>query len=132
MDINTTFKIKFQNGKATIRFPDAMKRMTNTTLQCCSLYVQGDRKFNNICLFIVCDSSYFRDENFEKKLNILAEFPVRATSKFYPGRHPTLPLTSLPETLNLKIVNFDDEIQDLSAYATFEVKGKCRDRLLLI
>ena len=133
MNTKATFKVKFEHGLGMIRFPDALKRLSEATIRCCSLYVPGNRKINNQCLFLVCDSSYFRDPNFEKKLNIMTDFPMRATTKFFPaGQNPVLPLTINPENIHLKIVDFDDNVQDISAIGVFEIECKCRDKLLLI
>ena len=63
----------------------------------------------------------------------MTDFPMRATTKFYSaGRNPILPLNINPENIHLKIVNFDDDVQDISAIGVFEIEGKCRDKLLLI
>ena len=133
MNTKATFKVKFEHGLGMIRFPDALKRLSEATIRCCSLYIPGDRKSSNQCFFLVCDSSYFRDPSFEKKLNIMADFPTRATTKFYPAvQNPILPLTINPENIHLKIVDFDDKVQDISAIGVFEIEGKCRDKLLLI
>ena len=132
MDTKATFKVNFSNATAEIAFPNTMKH-SDCTISCTSLYVPGNRQAKNECLFITCESSYFRKLNFDKHHNVLATFTQKTVNKMYNLPNPLiLPLTISPQTIKLKIVDFDDELKDVSVTATFEVTGKCRDKSLLI
>ena len=133
METKTSFKVNFKNGIAEITYPNIMNHSSHSTISCTSIYVPGVRRGQNKCLFITSDSSYFRKENFEKHFNVLGTFFLKTQTKmFYFQNPPVLPLTTCPQTITLKIVDFDDEVKDISATATFQVIGQCRDKTLLI
>ena len=134
METKTSFKVNFKNGIGEIPFPNVMKRSSDSTISCSSIYIPGVRRGQqNECLFIISDSSYFRKENFDKHFNVLAAFQLKTPSKIYYFQNPpVLPLTTCPQTINVKIVDFDDKVKDITATATFQVVGQCRDKTLLI
>ena len=82
MDTKATFKVNFLNGTAEIPFPYAMKH-SDCTISCISIYVPGVRKAKSECLFITCESSYFRKLNFDKHHNVLATFTQKTVNKMY-------------------------------------------------
>ena len=132
MDTTATFKVNFSNGVAEFDFPNAMKH-SDCTIACTNMYVPGVKKAKSECLFVTCESSYFRKSNFNKHHNVLATFQLKTANKLYCFPNPlALPLTISPQIIKLQIVNFEDNFKDLPATAVFEVVGKCRDKSLLI
>ena len=133
METKASFKVNFKNGIAEIPYPNIMKYSSTSTIACTSIFVPGVRKGQNEYLFVISDSSYFIKENFEKNFNVLGTFFLKTQSKiFYFQNPPVLPLTTCPQTIAMKLVDIDDNVKDISATATFQVIGQCRDKSLLI
>ena len=133
METKASFKVNFKNGIAEIPYPNIIKYSSTSTIACTSIFVPGVRKGQNECLFVISDSSYLRKENFEKHFNVLGNFFSKTQTKvFYFQNTPVLPLTTCPQTINMKLVDIDDNVKDISAIATFQVIGPCREKSLLI
>ena len=129
MEIKATFPVQFEEGVGHLKFPTNLKRSAATTVCCYNLCLEDVNNNEDQCLYLQCDSSYFRDENFTKQLNILAFFPLSSTIKYHSFNYPPLPLTVTPEIIYFRIVDLKGEVKEISASALIHLDGSCQERV---
>ena len=128
MEIKATFPVQFEDSIGQLQFPANLKRSTAATVCCYHMYVQSETREEE-CLQLKCDSSYFRDQNFTKKLNTLAIFPLCLLPKAHSFQCPPLPLTVAPESIEFKIVDANEDVKKVTATALIHIVGTCQERV---
>ena len=133
MEVRSSCIVKFIQGRAELAYPDVLKRMEKSTISCLNLHTPGIASLSNQLLFITCEGSYFRDENFDKSENILAMFQMKRKGHLHNFlNYSSFPLSTTPQNLKLKIVNSHKEVKNVSGIGVFHIVGTARDKQLLI
>ena len=105
MDAQASCIVLFQHGIGELTYPEALKKTSNATICCYNLHVPGLPLSGGECLFLISDSSYYRDDNFINQPNFLAMFQLKEKGRLYNFKYPALPLTITPQKIRFKIVN---------------------------
>ena len=133
MNLNTSVLVIIKNGIGELQFPQALKRdLFMSTISCKSLFIEANESATNKGFLIVCDASYYIDQNRLMKKNILGMFQHRAKAKTIYFHDQNLPITTPQDRLKIEIVDSKGLLQDVSALATFEIAGCVSNKLLTI
>ena len=133
MNLNTSVLVIIKNGIGELQFPQALKRdLFMSTISCKSLFIEANESATNKGFLIVCDASYYIDQNRLMKKNILGMFQHRAKAKTIYFHDQKLPITTPQDRLKIEIVDSKGLLQDVSALATFDIAGCVSNKLLTI
>ena len=133
MNLNTSILVIIKNGIGELQFPQALKRdLLMSTISCKSLFIEVNESATNKGFLIVCDASFYMDQNGLMKKNILGMFQHRAKVKNIYFHDHKLPITTPQDRLKIEIVDSEGVLQDVSALATFDISGCVSNKLLTI
>ena len=64
MNLNTSILVVIKNGVGYLEFPKALKRdLFMSTISCQSLFIEAKESATNKGFLIVCDASFYIDQN---------------------------------------------------------------------
>ena len=64
MNLNTSILVIIKNGVGELQFPQALKRdLLMSTISCKSLFIEVNESATNKGFLIVCDASFYIDQN---------------------------------------------------------------------
>ena len=132
MHLNVSLPLFIKNGVGSLKFPEAFKRAPlQVYIGCDSAYFSLNTSARNEPCFITCSGSFYHTHNHEVKPNILGMFQNKRTANLV-NFSKKFPITSAQETLELEIVDFHYNRQNISCLAVFELEGLVRNKLLTI
>ena len=133
MNLNTSILVTIKDGVGELEFPHALKRdLFTSTISCQSLFIEANDAATNKGFLIVCDASFYISQNGVMKKNILGMFQHRTKVKTIYFHGTKLPITSPQDRIQVKIVDSEGTVQNVSALATFDIAGCVSNRLLAI
>ena len=133
MNLNSSILVIIKNGVGCLEFPQALKRdLFSSTINCQSLFLEANEAATNKGFLIVCDASFYIDQNGVVKKNILGMFQHRTKVKTIYFHGPKLPITTPQDRLQIEIVDSKGVLQNVSAMASFEIAGCVSNKLLAI
>ena len=129
MEAKTSFVVKFESGKGEIDYPVVMKHSSANVHICChNLYIPGVSGARGQCLSLTCEASYFRDEAFERQVNVMALFQLKSTAKLHSFENLTLPLTVTPQKIRFQILDMEGKVKPVAGLGLFHIRGVVRDK----
>ena len=133
MEAKISVVVKFEDGIAEMDYPMVMKHSSSSIDICChNLYLPGVKGAKSQLLSLICQASYFRDQTFEKKANVMALFQLKSTAKLHSFQKLTLPLTVTPQKVCFQILDLDGKVKPIAGLGLFHIKGSVRDKQMHI
>ena len=131
--INNEFEHFYLSSVGILEFPKALKRdLFMSTISCQSFFIEANESATNKGFLIVCDASFYIDQNGVVKKNILGMFQHRTKVKTIYFHGHKLPITTPQDRLQIEIVDSEGVLQNVSALATFDIAGCVSNKLLAI
>ena len=133
METKVSYLVTFKDGVGELDYPFVMKHSAaDVDIWCHSLLVPGVPRSKNQCLSMTCEASYYRDEAFEKKPNILAIFQLKSATKLHTFPVAPLPLTVSPQRITFRILDEKEKVKPIQALGLIQIHGYVRDKQIHI
>ena len=133
MNLITSTPVYRMEGLGEIEFPKALKRdLLTSTIHCQSLYFTESYEAINEGYYVVWDCSYYLTQNGTVRKNVLALFQNRPAANVVHFYDNKVPLVSPQEKMNIEIIDYHGDRQDVSALAVIGIYGKVGNKLLTI
>ena len=132
MDLNVSLPLFIKKGVGALKFPEVFKRgPLQVDISCDSMFFTANSSNDNGPCFIICSGSVYYTKDHELKPNILGMFQNKKTTNLV-NFSKKFPITSAQETLEIEIVNFHYQRQNISCLGVFHLEGSVRNKLLTI
>ena len=132
MNLIVSMPLFIKKGVGALKFPEAFKRAPQQVhIGCDSMYFSPNPKAKNEPLFLVCSGSFYYNCNHEVQPNILGMF-VNKQSTNIVKFSKVYTITSAQESLEIEIVDFDNNRKDVSCFAVFHLEGLVSNKFLTL